>query len=57
MPTNTFFRLPAEKRERLMEACWAEFTRQRFSEVSINRIISAAHILQKLEDIIKMPQP
>ena len=44
MPTNTFFRLPAEKRERLMEACWAEFTRQRFSEVSINRIISAAHI-------------
>ena len=44
MPTNTFFRLPAEKRERLIEACWAEFTRQRFSEVSINRIISAAHI-------------
>lgn len=44
MPTNTFFRLPAEKRERLMEACWMEFTQNRFSEVSINRIISAAHI-------------
>lgn len=44
MPTNTFFRLPAEKRERLMEACWTEFSRRRFSEVSINRIISEAHI-------------
>lgn len=44
MPTNTFFRLPEEKRERLMEACWTEFSQKRFSEVSINRIISAARI-------------
>lgn len=44
MPTNTFFRLPAEKRERLMGACWAEFIQNRFDEVSINRIITAAHI-------------
>lgn len=44
MPTSTFFRLPAEKRERLMEACWTEFSQRRFSEVSINRIISEAHI-------------
>lgn len=44
MPTSTFFRLPAEKRERLLDACWSEFTRSRFSEVSINRIISAARI-------------
>lgn len=44
MPTSTFFRLPEEKRERLMEACWAEVSQTRFSEVSINRIIAAARI-------------
>lgn len=44
MPTATFFRLPEEKRQRLMEACWAELTRVRFTDVSINRIILAAHI-------------
>lgn len=44
MPTATFFRLPEEKRKRLMEACWAEVSQVRFSEVSINRIITAAHI-------------
>ena len=44
MPTSTLFRLPREKRERLMEACWAELTRARFEEVSVNRVISAAEI-------------
>ena len=44
MPSATFFRLPEEKRRRLMEACWAELTRVRFTEASINRIIGAAHI-------------
>ena len=44
MPTATFFRLPQEKRERLMDACWAELSRVRFSDVSINRIVSAARI-------------
>lgn len=44
MPTATFFRLPEEKRARLMDACWAEVIRVRFSEVSINRIIQAARI-------------
>lgn len=44
MPTATFFRLPEEKRARLMEACWGELTRVRFTDVSINRIITAAHI-------------
>ena len=44
MPTSTFFRLPEEKRARLIQACWAEVSQVRFSEVSINRIISAAHI-------------
>lgn len=44
MPTATFHRLPEEKRKRLIEACWGELTRVRFTDVSINRIIAAAHI-------------
>ena len=44
MPTGTFFRLPEEKRERLVEAAWEEFTRVPFGEASINRIIRAANI-------------
>lgn len=44
MPTSTFFRLPEEKRARLIEACWSEVSQVRFSDVSINRIISAARI-------------
>lgn len=44
MPTSTFFRLPEEKRKRLIEASWTELTRVRFTDVSINRIITTAHI-------------
>jgi len=44
MPTNTFFRLPEEKRRRLIEAAEAEFTHTQFNEVSINKIIQTAHI-------------
>ncbi len=44
MPTATFYRLPKEKRTRLIAACWAELTQARFTDISINRIISAAHI-------------
>ena len=44
MPTSTFFRLPEEKRARLIEGCWPEVSQLRFSDVSINRIIAAAHI-------------
>lgn len=44
MPTSTFFRLPEEKRARLIEASWGEVSQVRFSDVSINRIISAARI-------------
>lgn len=44
MPTNTFFRLPEEKRVRLIDAAWEEFTSTRFSDVSINRIIHHARI-------------
>ena len=44
MPTSTFFRLPEEKRQRLWDACRAELTQVRFTDISINRIIAAAHI-------------
>jgi len=44
LPSETFFRLPAEKRARLMDAAWEEFTRVRLSDVSINKIIRAANI-------------
>ncbi len=44
MPTSTFFRLPEEKRRRLLDAAWGEALRVRFSEVSINRIIHRARI-------------
>ena len=44
MPTDTFFRLPEEKRQRLMDAAWEEFTTVRFSDASINKIIRTANI-------------
>ncbi len=44
MPTDTFFRLPEEKRERIMESAWAEITRVPYDEVSINRIVQGAEI-------------
>lgn len=44
MPTGTFFRLPEEKRNRLMDAAWEEFANTPYAKVSINRIIQAAQI-------------
>lgn len=44
MPTSTFFRLPEEKRQRLLDAAWGEFTQVRYTDVSINKIIQGAHI-------------
>ena len=44
MPSSTFFRLPEEKRQRLIEAAWEEFSRVSYSEASINQIIHAARI-------------
>lgn len=44
MPNATFFRLPDEKRERLLRAAEEEFTRASFAEASINRIVQAARI-------------
>ena len=44
MPTSTFYRLPEEKRGRLMKEVWREFTRVPYTEASINRIIFGAKI-------------
>lgn len=44
MPTSTFFRLPVEKRTKLLRCARAEFARVPYSEASINRIIRAAEI-------------
>ncbi|MCI8909735.1 MAG: TetR/AcrR family transcriptional regulator [Oscillibacter sp.] len=44
MPTETFLRLPEEKRGRFMEAAWAEFTRVKFADASINQIVRQAGI-------------
>lgn len=44
MPSSTFFRLPEEKRQRLVEAAWEEFSRSSFADASINQIIHNAHI-------------
>lgn len=44
MPTETFFRLPEEKRTRLISAAWEEFTRVPFEKASINKIVLRARI-------------
>ena len=44
MRTETFLRLPEEKRNRFLEAAWTEFTRVNFSQTSINKIIQRAGI-------------
>ena len=44
MPSATFFNLPEEKRQRLIEAAWDEMTAVSFDKVSINRIIQNATI-------------
>ena len=44
MPTDTFFRLPEEKRARIMDSAWSEFTAVPYAEASINRIVQASRI-------------
>ncbi len=44
MCTDTFLRLPEEKRNRFLEAAWAEFTSVPFEEASINQIVHRARI-------------
>lgn len=44
MPKSTFFNLPQEKKERLLQAAKKEFSRVSLNEASINRIITDAEI-------------
>lgn len=44
MPTSTFFRLPQEKRQRLVDAAWEEFSADSFAQASINQIVRRARI-------------
>lgn len=44
MCTETFLRLPEEKRSRFLEAAWEEFTRVKFADTSINQIVRRAGI-------------
>ena len=44
MPSETFFRLPEEKRNRFLNAAWEEFSTVRFADVSINQIVRRAGI-------------
>ncbi len=44
MPTVTFYNLPADKRDKLVQAAFNEFSRVAYSEVSINQIIKDAGI-------------
>ena len=44
MCTETFLRLPEEKRRRFLDAAWEEFTSARFTDASINQIVRRAGI-------------
>ena len=44
MCTETFLRLPEEKKQRFLDAAWAEFTSVGFAEVSINQIVRRARV-------------
>ena len=44
MPTNTFFNLPIEKKEKIINAAKSEFVEYSFHDASINRIIKSAGI-------------
>lgn len=44
MPKQTFYNLPEEKRERLIDAIYQEFSRVPYEDVSINKIIGMAKI-------------
>lgn len=44
MCTETFLRLPEEKRNRFLDAAWEEFTAVPYTDVSINKIVRRARI-------------
>ena len=48
MPKETFYRLPDEKRERIMAAAEREFLENSFEAASINRIIKEAAIQEEV---------
>ena len=44
MCSETFLRLPEEKKARFLDAAWDEFTSVSFAEASINKIVSRARV-------------
>ena len=44
MCSETFLRLPEEKKKRFLDAAWGEFTRVGFADASINQIVRHAEI-------------
>ena len=44
MPTERFFHLPTEKKQRIINAAMAELSRAPFDSISINKIVQAADI-------------
>lgn len=44
MPKQTFYNLEKDKKDRLLEACFEEFSQYTFTESSINRIIKSGEI-------------
>ena len=44
MCSETFLRLPEEKKKRFLDAAWGEFTRVSFADASINQIVRHAEI-------------
>jgi len=44
MPSETFFRLPEEKRNKILKAIRKEFAEEEYEQISINRIIREADI-------------
>jgi len=44
MPKQTYYNLDKDKKDRLLEACFEEFSQYTFTDASINRIIKSANI-------------
>lgn len=44
MCSETFLRLPEEKKNRFLDAAWEEFTQVPFADASINKIVSRARV-------------
>ena len=44
MCSETFLRLPEEKKNRFLDAAWEEFTNVPYADASINKIVSRARV-------------